>query len=128
MSRFAFRATLTRFKTRRIYLRSEFVGGHVVLDVHRALRADGFRVGDFRLVVVAHNRNFAVRHLLNAQSQLVEYILAVVIHTPRLLGIFLERALAPILHLGYLLHRWYSDRRSATGAQFAVVRCRTCDG
>src|SRR5271166_6445942 len=128
VSRLTLGAALARLQTGRIHLGPELVGGQVVLDVDRALGAQRLFFGYFRLVGEAHDGHPAVRHLLDAQGELIEDVLAVVVHTPRPLGVLLKRTLAPVLNFRYLLDRRHADRSSTTGAQVVVVSRSSGDG
>src|SRR5271166_6791469 len=93
VGRLALGAALARFQTSRIQLGTEFIRRQVVLDVDRALCAQLLGVDHFRLVGESYDGHSAVRHLLDAKCKFVEHVLAVVVHTPRFLGVLLEGTL-----------------------------------
>ena len=115
VGRLALGAAVTRLDAACVDL-GRAVGRQVVLHVDRALRTQRLLVDHFLLVGVANDVQLAVRHLLQPQRQFVERVLAIVVNTPRFLGVLLKRTLAPILDHDALLNRRHTDRGRATGA------------
>src|ERR1035438_10277873 len=75
------------------------VRSQIALDVDRTLGPEGLLAEGFLLIGVAHYCQVAIWHLTQAKGKFVEDVFAIVVDTPRPLGVFFEGTFAPIFNL-----------------------------